>query len=198
MRPNAFTRLYATSKEEKEGRLKEFIARDLEARRAEGASTETSVYRLIALSPESPVAQAFGSLASEIAAQGIAIEVVFLRKVSAADADRAIPGATCRTANDRRLVDAHEQLLLGTTSVWTGDCMRREPTRRDSYERYNVNCGKTADWALSSFERIWAKAKPAGGTTAVRQPVETPEQALLDASVIANPDATPDPVALRN
>lgn len=198
MRPSAFTRLYATSKEEKEGRLKEFIARDLEARRAEGASTETSVYRLVAQSLESPIAQVFGSLAGEIAAQGIAIEVVVLRSASAANADRAIPGATCRIANDRRLLDAHEQLLLGTTSVWTGDCMRREPTRRDSYERYNVNCGKTAGWALSSFERIWAKAKPAGGAAAMRKPMETPEQALLDASVIANPDAAPDPVALRN
>ena len=198
MRPSAFTHLHTTGKEEKERRLRDFIARDLETRKADAASTGTTVYRLVALSLESPAAQALSSLAAEITAQGIAIEVVFLRKVSAADAGQAIPGATCRVANDRRLFDAHEQLVLGNESVWTGDCMRREPTRRDSYESYRLNCAKNVGWASSSFERIWAKAKPAGSGSTAKKPAETPEQALLEASLMANPDATPGPVALRH
>lgn len=198
MRPSAFSHLHTAGKEEKERRLRDFIARDLETRKADAASSCATVYRLLALSLESPAAQALSSLATEITAQGIAVEVVFLRKVSAADADKAIPGAVCRVANDRRLFDAHEQLVLGTESVWTGDCMRREPARRDSYESYRPNCGKTVGWASSSFEHIWLKAKPAGSGSTMKTLAETPEQALLEASLMASPDASPDPVALRH
>jgi hypothetical protein len=198
MRPSAFTHLHTAGKEEKERRLRDFIARDLETRKADTASTGATVYRLLALSLESPAAQALSALAADIAEQGITIEMVFLRKVSAADAEQAIPGVACRIANDRRLFDAHEQLVLGTESVWTGDCMRREPTRRDSYESYRPNCGKTVGWASSSFERIWMKAKPAGSGSTMKTPAETPEQALLEASLMASPDATPHPVALRH
>ncbi len=199
MRPSAFTRMHALSKEEKELRLKEFIARDLNARGKDGAAIEGSAaYRLVALSIESPAARALGALAPEITAHGIAIEVVFLCKVSLADAERTIPGVTCRVANDRRLFDAHEQLVLSAKDTWTGDCMRRDPHKRDAYECYGINCVKTADWAASSFARIWALAKPAGHGSTVRKPAETPEQAVVDASLIANPDATPDPVALRH
>jgi hypothetical protein len=198
MRPSAFTRVHAISKEEKELRLKEFIARDLEARKDDAALAGPAAYRLVALSIESPVVRALGALASEITARGIAIEVAFLCKVSASDAERTIPGVTCRVANDRRLFDAHEQLVLSAKDTWTGDCMRRVPTKRDSYECYSINCIKTADWAASSFARIWALAKPAGHGSTARKPVETPEQAVVDASLIANPDAMPDPVALRH
>lgn len=198
MRPSAFTRVHAISKEEKELRLKEFIARDLEVRKNDAAPAGSAAYRLVALSIESPVVRALGALASEITARGIAIEAVFLCKVSASDAERTIPGVTCRIASDRRLFDAHEQLILGPKDTWTGDCMRRDPTRRDAYECYNINCKKTAGWAASSLERIWALAKPAGRGNTMRKPVETPEQAVVDASLIANTDATPDPVALRH
>jgi hypothetical protein len=198
MRPSAFTRVHAISKEEKELRLKEFIARDLEARKDDAALAGSVAYRLVALSIESPVVRALGALASEITARGIAIEVAFLCKVSAVDAERTIPGVICRIANDRRLFDAHEQLVLSDKDVWTGDCMRRDPTRRDAYECYNINCKKTADWASSSFNRIWSLAKPAGHGSTVRKPAETPEQAVVDASLIANPDAMPDAVALRH
>lgn len=199
MRPSAFTRMHAVSKEEKELRLKEFITRDLEARKNDAALADPAAYRLIALSIESPAVRALGALASEIAAHGIAVEIVFLCKVSATDAERAISGVTCRIANDRRLFDAHEQLVLSAADVWTGDCMRRDPTRRDAYECYSISCKKTAAWAASSFEHMWALAKPAGGGSSLRKPAETPEQALLEeAPMMANPDAIPDAVSLRH
>ncbi len=198
MRPGPFTRMHAISKEEKEQRLKEFIGRDLEARKNGAIVEATATYRVVALSIDSPVVRVLGAIAADIAAQGIAIEAIFLCKVSASDAERTIPGVTCRIANDRRLFDAHEQLILNSKDAWTGDCMRRDPTRRDAYECYNINCKKTAAWAANSFERIWALAKAAGRGNTVRKPAETPEQAVVDASLIPNTDAMPDPVALRH
>ena len=49
----------------------------------------------------------------------------------------------------------HEQLVLGPAASWVGDCMRRDPMKRDAYECYAADCSKTAGWARTSFDRFW-------------------------------------------
>ncbi|MEQ1576200.1 MAG: hypothetical protein ABL894_00975, partial [Hyphomicrobium sp.] len=68
--------------------------------------------------------------------------------------------ATLRHAPDARLLDAHEQLILGPSSVWVGDCMRRDPAKRDAYECYASDSAETAVWAKRSFDRVWVRAHP--------------------------------------
>jgi hypothetical protein len=66
----------------------------------------------------------------------------------------------CRLARDPRLLAAHEQLSLSATYTWVGDCMRREPGKRDALEHYAANCAKTAAHAARSFENLWRATLP--------------------------------------
>jgi hypothetical protein len=165
MRFNALTRMHVVKKEDKELKLKDFIQKDILARRAEGTVSGEACYRLVALSAESPVAKALASLAPEAANLGIEVQAVFvsvdrLAPVPDGAASLAMAAASCRLATDPRLRDAHEQLVLNDKTAWIGDCMRRDPAQRDAYECYSEDCAATADWAARSFDRIWAAAEP--------------------------------------
>ncbi len=162
MRSNTFPRMNVVKKEDKEAKIREFITQDLLAR-LNGAPSNCACYLLMALSSESPVALALASLATELAAAGISVHVVFARaghpvKTEAATGFERV--AVLRHAADARLLDAHEQLVLGPGTVWVGDCMRRDPAKRDAYECYALDSAETAVWAKRSFDRVWNRARP--------------------------------------
>ena len=194
MRLSALTRMHAVQKEEKEQRLKDFIARNMAARKAAGASTGHSVYRLVALSPESPVAKALADLSAEASALGIAIEAVFLRPVSDAPAAFTV----CRQISDTRMIDAHEQLVLGPETTWIGDSMRRDPCKRDAFEQFSESCEPTSRRAGRSFDRIWTMAKPVRRSMSHQAKLESTAEDLLDPSLIGTPDQVPSSFVLRH
>ncbi len=164
MRSHASPRMSVVKKEDKEAKIRDFIEQDLAARRAEGLRVEGNVcYLLMALSSESPVARALASMTVELATAGITVHAVFARAgqpVMTEEATSLERVATLRHAPDTRLLDAHEQLILGPSSVWVGDCMRRDPAKRDAYECYAVDSAETANWAKRSFDRVWVRANP--------------------------------------
>lgn len=198
MRLSAFARMNVVHKEEKESRLKEFIARDLANRRAAGGGAqELTVYRLIALSADSPAAKALAELSEEIAALGITIDAIFFRKRGIAENFEGLDPHHCRYATDPRLLDAHEQLVLGPQSVWIGDCMRREPGKRDAFECYSEGCEATSRRAVRSFEHIWLTAKPAKHGSAARVVDTSSPHDLLAATLAATAGEEGDPSAFR-
>lgn len=163
MRSTASPRMNVVRKEDKERQLIEFISKDISVLKSLPSGTRPVRYRLIALSHESPVAKALAALAGELAEAGIVIEAVFARADTAAAIDglETLEGfSTFRHAADNRLFDAHEQLVLGPATVWVGDCMRRDPAKRDAYEFYGEDCAEAATWALRSFNRMWSVAQP--------------------------------------
>lgn len=163
MRPSTPPRMNVVRKEDKEQRLKEFILKDLSARLAAEGQAAPACYRLVALSAESPVAKALLSLMPELRDAGIDIEAIFVKPVTAGGAERAklFDGASgIRCTGDVRLLDAHEQLVLGDRTAWVGDCMRRDPGKRDAYECYAEESPEAAAWALRSFRRLWVQAAP--------------------------------------
>jgi hypothetical protein len=120
---------------------------------------------LVARSASSPVAKAIAALARE-GVLDMPVRAVFLLDrhdgtEGSLDAQPDLPFTlSARIATDLRLADAHEQLVLGPAASWYGDCMRRDPMKRDAYECFAANCTQTATWARISFERLWASAKP--------------------------------------
>ena len=56
----------------------------------------------------------------------------------------ALAPAEIRWAKNPRMLDAHEQLVIGPNSTWMGDCMRRDPTKRDAFQSFNVDCPEAA------------------------------------------------------
>lgn len=164
MLPNSAPRMNVVRKEDKEARLKDFIRKDISARKASAGAAHPEVYRLIALSIESPVAKALAALSGELVEAGIVIEAIFA-KPAGLTADTAVStfeaaAGGVRCAADVRLLDAHEQLILGPDTVWVGDCMRRDPGKRDAYECYADASAEASQWALRSFRRLWNQAQP--------------------------------------
>lgn len=159
MQPTSPVNAVAVKKEEKEAKLREFVAACIGAADAASSpspSIEASVL-LVARSCDSPVVSAVKSLQPELTSRGIA--VCALLTCDPADhhaaETAAIPGWTVRCLPDARFRDAHEQLVFGTASAWIGDCMRREPLKRDAFEIYAAACAQTAGYGLRSFRQLW-------------------------------------------
>jgi hypothetical protein len=163
MSNEAFSQLHGQSIADKIAKLSAFIGEDLDARAAHGLHVTGGCYLLIARSPESPVAQALRGHAVRMASMGIRVRAIFSEVDQANPVDMIAPFAMpseCRLARDPRLLAAHEQLTLSATCTWVGDCMRREPGKRDALERYAPDCAQTGAHASRSFESLWRATTP--------------------------------------
>jgi hypothetical protein len=159
------SRLSVTRRGEKEQRLSAFITRSLALR--SDVPERGSGISVIARSLHSPVARAIGALAAEIAAAGHSVRMLLLKADGVAAPDSfAFPQAAARLdcelrlARDPRLIEAHEQLVLGSSTCWTGDSMRRDPSACDAYEDFIDDCAQIASGAASTFERLWIGGEP--------------------------------------
>jgi len=163
MRLTTASRMQVVKKEEKEGKVREFIKRDIDARTQGNAGGADRTYLLIARGPDSPVVRAMASLAAEIEAAGIEVMAVLAYTTGdATGTSRYRATHRCRRLADARFLEAHEQLVLGPSTVWLGDCMRREPAKRDAYECHADDAQEVANFARTSFFRLWKAARPVG------------------------------------
>jgi hypothetical protein len=154
-----------TRRGEKEQRLGEFVAEYL-AEAQHGGRQPGREILLVARSVESPVVKAISTLANDIVAAGYCVRLI----IAQADRQSLPPGwalsdaidvdCEVRWARKPRLIEAHEQLVLGPETCWIGDSMRREPAKCDAYESYVDACSKTANSAVVSFERLWGTCEP--------------------------------------
>lgn len=165
MPQDAFSRTQDVTLGEKVARLNDFIVKDLDARAARGLAVSGGCYLVIARSPASPVARALRANGARIAAMGVRVRAIF-SEVDAnhfatdLQADPFAMPSECRITRDQRLLAAHEQLVLSPENSWVGDCMRREPTKRDAFERFAADCMETGSIAMRSFERLWRASVP--------------------------------------
>jgi hypothetical protein len=182
---NTKPRMDVVKREDKETKLKTFIADYLTT---SSPACVSQPWLLVARSPESPVVQALLALAPAIHAAGVTVRTLFTQVAVNAPDSAALPplGYTSemRVLHDLRLLDAHEQLCLDSRNSWVGDCMRREPAKRDAYECYASGYAQTADWSSKAFERLWAKGEPV--IVAQAEPAAGPNPASdMDACVPA-------------
>jgi hypothetical protein len=109
-------------------------------------------------------------LGPELAQRGIRVRAIF---TSIADdgrigdwrgAQTALPFAReVRWASHPRITEAHEQLVVAGAACWIGDCMRRDPTKRDAFEQYRADDEAASRVAARSFEHLWRIAQPLSG-----------------------------------
>lgn len=150
-------RMHVVRKEEKEARLTAFVAEQLAA--AVACDANGRGMTVLARSFDSPVLKALAVQADAIRAAGLTVRVIAVLAEGATDVvTTLLDGVEMRSACDGRLLDAHEQLAVGDKVAWIGDCMRREPTKRDAYEIYSADCVETAALAHRSFDRVWSFA----------------------------------------
>jgi hypothetical protein len=172
MRFSQHFRMSLTRRADKELRLGAFIAQGLrglgpqaQSLGAESAAADRAVL-IIARSAQSPVVKSVAALAREIAAVRCRVRMILARADCAGLADAFIAVQTAaldcevRRVRNPRLIEAHEQLVLGERASWTGDSMRRDPAICDAYESFVEDCPEMAAAAASTFERLWRDAEP--------------------------------------
>ena len=184
--------------EDKETKLKAFISTVIEQDAARTASDAgDSAVLLVVRSVESPVAKAVAALVQDGTITGPVKSIIAIvpREPGEDGNDDALMTLARehggRILRDVRLFDAHEQLVLGNAASWVGDCMRRDPMKRDAYECYAADCGKTAGWARLSFERLWSIGEPVGET---RRGVDRETVATACIGAAAGEDVAEDPL----
>jgi hypothetical protein len=167
---------------EKEQRLGEFVAAHLAEVRSVSPRPRSEIL-VLARSVESPVVRAVAAHAADLVGGGFSVRMI----VAQADTESMPRGWTLsdavevecevRWARKPRLIEAHEQLVLGPETCWIGDSMRREPTKCDAYETYVEDCAKTTAGTVMSFERLWQTSEP----LLPRLPVPPPVRSVADA-----------------
>ena len=170
-------------KEDKEAKLRDFILRDIAERQNGAVPAGPQAYLMIARSLESPVARALLASCADAATLGIRLRTLFLLDDSVAHGlDTTIENhlgmIDARFAVDSRLIDAHELLVLSPSTAWIGDCMRRDPAKRDAYEFYSTDAPEAARSAARSFERMWQVSSP---LVLRRLPSDIPDAATIAA-----------------
>lgn len=151
---------------EKERRLGAFVGQHLAAAHASAAQPSHEI-RVIARSAESPVFKVIAANAAEIAAGGHPVRAILalpdrdaLTREWALVAGNAAVDFELRWVRDPRLIEVHEQLVLGPRTSWTGDSMRRDPVKCDALETFVDDCAKTASSVSALFERVWIASEP--------------------------------------
>jgi hypothetical protein len=155
-------RVSVTRHEDKEQKLQAFLSHHIAGISPRGAHPAHLL--LVARSLDSPVVRAISGLCDDIASAGLGVRLILAhvdREPLPEDWGRGLPFAyEIRWARHPRLVEAHEQLVIGPETCWIGDCMRRDPAKCDAYESYVEDCGEAAGCAAVSFERLWHASEP--------------------------------------
>ncbi len=169
---------------DKEARLKDFIVEAF-ACRGEDPARDNGL-TLFVRSPDSPVARALAAACAEGSTQAARIRVLICDTNSddpAAPSLFDIAGIECRVLADPSFGPAHEQLAIGHTHVWIGDCLRRDPTKRDAFELYHPNDPVIGVFAMASFEKLWVRGRPL--------PLRDPLSPAIIAAQSDDPNALP-------
>ena len=124
---------------------------------------------LIARSPASPMARALLTVLTECESLAVRVEVLFAKAEPADQMAQWLevfarnhatdPFLLLKKAENPALIDAHEQLVLGTTFSWQGDCMRRDPETRDAFETFECFNSEAAKRATRTFQALWPKGE---------------------------------------
>jgi hypothetical protein len=120
---------------------------------------------LLARSPSSPVMAALLAMSEELAERRAGALIV-LAGGTAAAADEtwnltfsARFVHEIRLTSNPRILDGHEQLVVGDRSVWYGDCMRRDPAKRDAFSSSLPDNPEAVRKGRFAFQGLWRHAQ---------------------------------------
>lgn len=126
---------------------------------------------LIARSPLSPAAAALATKAEDLAAHEIGARIIFAKPAPAEALEELLEAlkpvlrgeraaARVRWARNPSLLDAHEQVTLGSTICWSGDAMRRSPQRPGVLEIAEEDAPMSVRLAAMAFSALWSACVP--------------------------------------
>jgi len=184
MKAKSPPRMQVVKREDKQDKLTDFILAQLDRLDDEHVLREAHELQVIALSANSPVIAALKTAANIRDLSKAHLRVIFA-SIEPTDLMQdlvGLPPLSINWADNTRLLDAHEQLVLSDSACWISDCMRREPTKRDAFECFADDCRETAAWAKTSFERLWTISIPlVSADTSADAEVDMPTSVSLPA-----------------
>jgi hypothetical protein len=151
--------MQVVKREEKESKLTQFVLSEIAA----GRVSLSGQWNILALSFESPVVAAVNRVIVEMGGSpDLSVRVLVVSGGTQKTAGKfdGIRDVAIRCSQAANLLDAHEQLVLGDKSSWTGDCMRRNPRERDAFERFGPGDQQLTTWTQRSFDRLWPMGTP--------------------------------------
>lgn len=152
-------------------RFSNLILAYLNGLETKGASLRERSLTLIARSPSASVARALIPHAELLQREQVCVQVIFaklspmelLAELASAlniTAPRDGPGGSVRLIKTPALLHAHEQLVLGSSTCWTGDMLRRCEENRNGLDLLEEYAPGSVRLAQFAFNAIWAIAKP--------------------------------------
>jgi hypothetical protein len=138
-----------------EQKLRAFIEAALQ-----GPTATQEPMLLVARSATSIVTRTIFGLSDRLASRQVSCRMIFTCGADTQLAGTQHPsfGHEIRLISDLRILDGHEQLVIGPGSIWFGDCMRRDPAKRDGYESYTHGDTAAAKSARHTFDKLWRLA----------------------------------------
>jgi hypothetical protein len=199
---SAFSKRPSSDRQQSIDRLTAQIAGYLERLEVKGGSLEERSLTLIARSPSAAVSRALALQAKEFEKQQISMRLIFARlapfelladlasalNLTSLRQGRSSPVRLIRTP---AVLHAHEQLVLGLSTCWTGDMMRRCEENRNGLDLWENNAPGSVRLAELAFNAIWSIAKPVPariltGPSAHSLPARTPMAPAIAAAGLAS------------
>lgn len=149
------------TKEERETTIKTFIRDALD----DTTAGREDAIALLARSPSSPVVAALLAVSDELAERRIGAAIVLAGGATAAEDETWSLSFSAkfiheiRLTSNPRILDGHEQLIVGDRSVWYGDCMRRDPDKRDAFASFLPDDAAAARSGRFAFRQLWRGAQ---------------------------------------
>jgi hypothetical protein len=152
-------------------RLSAMITAYVQRLEGKGATIEERSLTLIARSPSAAVAQALALQADALKREQVSARLIFARLAPVemlADLALALnligprdsKSSSVRMIKTPALLHAHEQLVLGAESCWTGDVLRRCEGNRNGLDLWEDDAPGSVRLAQLAFNAIWSIAKP--------------------------------------
>ena len=191
-KPNPQT-VRVVKKADKETLLRTFVADYLKRLdSAEIVKPEDRQVTCILRSASSPATKVLKSLKTDLASANMSVHVIVAKlDCDEDDIDHFEFADALHWAKNPRLIDAHEQLTLGTRFVWIGDSMRRDPETRDAFERFETDCIATLRLARQAFSRIWTVSEPVFTSSQTGAVAEIDPAELMDPKTFEQLPAEP-------
>ena len=177
------------TKEERESSIKAFITNALD----DSLRGRGDAIALLARSPSSPVVAALLALSDELAERRIGAAIVLAGGATAAEDETWSLSFSAkfiheiRLTSNPRILDGHEQLIVGDQSVWYGDCMRRDPTKRDALASFLPNDTGAVRASRFAFGSLWTRAQSIYRNAALAAVVVTASDSFGNQTVDAVP-----------
>lgn len=155
--------------------MQTFIADLAPADEASGAGSEI---KIVARSAASPVIACLADQAEQIRAQTCKMRLILaevsppegieaLNRLFASD-EEANSLLTIKWARHPALMDANEQLILGTQHHWAGNVLRRQGENSNYLDIFKENDSDGTRLARRAFTAMWEAAVPAPGNLYAR------------------------------